>query len=255
MRRYLFLSVCIFAVACGEDATGDGLSKFPTADALDPDQVAFPSFDASNSSDNGPIDSAPVGCVNGQPCDDGNGCTVDDTCNNGVCLGTGKVCDDGVACTTDTCSQDACIFTVTPGNCFIDKVCYTDNAANPSNSCERCTSSLAKEAWTVEPNGTSCDDGDPCSEGDICVSGACNGQSSLCPDDGNPCTEEVCEGEGCNSIPIPNGGACDDGDPCTQGDRARPVTAWQVRKGRTRTAMASTMQTVSVVTTVMITPT
>ena len=49
------------------------------------------------------------GCVftgNTQPCEDGNVCTVSDTCSEGVCLGgPGLVCNDGDVCTLDACDE------------------------------------------------------------------------------------------------------------------------------------------------------
>jgi hypothetical protein len=221
MLRHAVLWAIILTTGCGETTGDDGLTKFPTTDAVGLDQIAFPSPDSGTQEDGvatTDTSNPPTGCVNGEPCDDGDGCTENDTCQSGLCQGQPKKCDDGVACTTDTCSDDLCTFSVTPGSCFIDKVCYADEEQNPTNNCQRCASSLAKETWTVLPNGSTCDDGDPCSEGDSCVSGTCTGPSSLCPDDGNPCTDEVCEGQGCDSIPVPDGGACDDGDPCTVGD-------------------------------------
>lgn len=47
--------------------------------------------------------------LNGIPCDDEDGCTVDDICSDGVCsAGTPLDCDDGVACTNDACSGGIC---------------------------------------------------------------------------------------------------------------------------------------------------
>src|SRR5204863_228194 len=42
--------------------------------------------------------------LTGIPCDDTNPCTLDDTCQVGVCAGTPKVCDDGQYCN----GQEAC---------------------------------------------------------------------------------------------------------------------------------------------------
>jgi len=49
---------------------------------------------------------------NGAPCDDGNACTVSDTCSNQACIGTPVTCDDGNATTFDSCNPTVgCIFT------------------------------------------------------------------------------------------------------------------------------------------------
>ena len=47
-----------------------------------------------------------LGCVfadNNVACNDGNACTVSDTCSGGSCIGQGMNCDDGIACTKDVC--------------------------------------------------------------------------------------------------------------------------------------------------------
>jgi hypothetical protein len=51
----------------------------------------------------------PGGCyhtgLTGPACDDNNVCTPTDTCQNGVCRGSGTInCDDGKECTTDGCA-------------------------------------------------------------------------------------------------------------------------------------------------------
>jgi hypothetical protein len=49
---------------------------------------------------------------NGGSCNDGNACTVNDTCSNQACIGTPVICDDGNATTTDSCNPIVgCIFT------------------------------------------------------------------------------------------------------------------------------------------------
>lgn len=95
-----------------------------------------------------------------------------------------------------------------------------------------------------------CDDGDACTAFDCCTLQGCEGVpvegAGDCPDDGNPCTREVCaEGAGCVSLeavhcmsdgdpcnreacdaatgecgstPVANGERCDDGNPCTRED-------------------------------------
>jgi hypothetical protein len=67
----------------------------------------------------GTCDEAGNTCVfvpgnDGKPCDDGNACTVSETCSAGVCKGgvpgnVGQACDDGDACTVGTtCSSGVC---------------------------------------------------------------------------------------------------------------------------------------------------
>ncbi len=54
-------------------------------------------------------------------CDDGDPCTEDDQCVDGLCAGAPVVCDDENACTTDLCDPAAggCVFTpVTSNSCL-----------------------------------------------------------------------------------------------------------------------------------------
>ncbi len=87
------------------------------------------------------------------PCEDGDPCTLDDTCNNGTCAsGVVKACDDGNGCTADACKDGAC---------------------------------------TSTPKSAACDDGDACTLKDTCAAGACKGVAMAC-DDGDPCTADMC---------------------------------------------------------------
>lgn len=79
-------------------------------------------------------------------CDDGDLCTVDDKCINGLCVGTPKVCNDHNPCTNESCDPAT-------GNCKWDD---------------------------PEANGAPCDDGDDLTENDVCIDGVCAG--TLNPD-------------------------------------------------------------------------
>lgn len=124
-----------------------------------------------------------VGCVhqaNDEACSDGNACTTGDHCNGGVCQYAGILdCDDGNLCTTDGCSLvDGCV------NAF---------------------------------NSAPCDDGSLCTTGDVCQQGQCISAGTLACDDGNPCTDDLCDDKsGCQFAP--NAVACDDQDQCTTAD-------------------------------------
>lgn len=84
------------------------------------------------------------GIPNGAPCDDGSGCTFDDHCFTGTCIGTPVPCADDNGCTDDGCDPDS-------GECV-----YTPNAA-------------------------ACDDGNPCTGPDVCEDGACTTTQGECP--------------------------------------------------------------------------
>jgi hypothetical protein len=81
--------------------------------------------------------------LNGDPCDDGVLCTVDDTCDNGACGGTGKDCSS----LNDQCNVGVC--DTETGNCIQDPTLY---------------------------NGNPCDDGNTGTLNDTCANGVCTGQ-------------------------------------------------------------------------------
>jgi len=84
-----------------------------------------------------------IGCYtmfNTAPCEDGNGCTTQDTCQSGTCVGGPPL------------------------------VC------EPLNDCQEqgiCDSTTGACAYFVKPDGTLCDDGNACTTNDSCKSGAC----------------------------------------------------------------------------------
>ena len=113
-------------------------------------------------------------------CDDGNACTLNDMCDDGVCMGEFDECDDSNSCTDDSCDKET--------GCAHEKL-----------------------------DGEGCWDGDFCTINKLCVDGECLGDPMPC-DDFNPCTDDDCEPEtGC--INTNNYEPCDDGDPCTVDDQ------------------------------------
>jgi hypothetical protein len=131
---------------------------------------------------------------NGQPCSDGNPCTLNDVCAGGT---TAKACVGGtragLACTTVAdCPGDV----VTPSpQCIL---------SNPPT----CQPGAAK---------TCADDGNLCTS-DVCnyLTGAC-GTPLTCLDDDNPCTDDVCDPT-TGTCGVANVKPCSDDDPCTIGD-------------------------------------
>jgi hypothetical protein len=135
-------------------------------------------------------------------CDDGDPCTVADTCAGGVCAGTPKSCTtppaavciasstlrtyDGVGactgglcvythhdaacgqggCTGSTCATDACagVTCMSPPS-----VCYA-----PSGTCAGGSCSYAFA------DGASCDDHNACTTADSCAAGTCKGVPKTC---------------------------------------------------------------------------
>ena len=112
-------------------------------------------------------------------CDDGQACTLLDSCVGATCKGKAKACDDQAPCTKDSCVAGLC-----------EHVAF------------------------VGP----CDDGDACTTDTLCVQGKCTGPAVDCGD-ANPCTSDLClAATGCKNTPLPGGTPCDDGLSCTSGD-------------------------------------
>ena len=150
-------------------------------------------------------------------CDDGDPCTVGDTCQAGTCA-AGAVqagcctetstagCDDGNPCTGESCKAGACFwFDLADGF-----ACDTDGDA--------CTTEACQTGGCVQIAAVTCPPADaPCTTL-VCqpTTGEC--APEVCPDaDGNPCTGAQCVDDACVPVPVPDGpnAACDDGDPCT----------------------------------------
>ena len=179
-----------------------------------------------------------TGCFqvnNTATCDDGNPCTVNDRCTNGICTGTPKSCDDGNPCTTDICNATtgACehinnSLTCTDNNvCTLNDVCNngicqpgtTPLVCNDNNPCtdDTCDPILGCK-FTPKAGGSGCNDNNVCTINDVCVNGNCTGTQISCPDDGNACTTASCNPlTGC--FQVNNTATCDDGNPCTVNDR------------------------------------
>ena len=167
----------------------------------------------------------------GFPCEDGDLCTLGDKCSDGVCAAGMQVnCNDGNVCTDDSCKPDeGCIHEgnivpcddgdfCTVGDSCLDEVCATGAQKNCDDS-NPCTDDTCEpgQGCAHSSNAADCDDENKCTLGDHCAGGFCafNGLKNC--DDGNPCTDDVCEtGEGC--VHSDNSEACDDGNSCTTGD-------------------------------------
>ena len=166
----------------------------------------------------------------GEACDDGDACTTNGICSNGVCLGTPIECDDDNPCTEDTCDSAAgCVFTpVADGTacpdeffCNGDETCLAGVCTNgPPPDCsgldDQCNTGRCDEeidtcvADPVPHEGNACNDGDACTANDVCSNGVCVGTPIVC-DDENPCTEDTCDSAaGCVFTPVADGTACHD---------------------------------------------
>lgn len=158
------------------------------------------------------VDCCPIGATDpGGICDDGVACTVDlcdDTATNCglACSHTPNhlACDDGNLCTDDVC----------------DAVLGCQNTPDNSNNCQDllfCNGTETCVGGICQPGVNPCDDGVACTINQ-CIestdSCAYIPDDSACPDDGNPCSDEVCNPmTGCGSV-CDNSNVCDNGSYC-----------------------------------------
>ena len=145
-------------------------------------------------------------------------------------------CDDQVSCTIDDCVEDHCVHDPDDTTCDDGAPCNGAETCNVETGCQAgapvicsddgnpCTDDVCDPA-TGEcgiPNMAACDDADPCTMNERCENGVCGAGTTLeCDDDGDPCTNDVCNpASGTCGIPI-DGATCDDGNACTSDDRCR----------------------------------
>ena len=121
-------------------------------------------------------------------CDDGQACTIFDTCVGGICTpGFTMQCDDGKVCTNDVCQG------------------------------------LLGCAHPAATNGTACNDGVFCTTEDACTDGVCAGVEGKKCDDGFACTYDTCDPfNGCSHLIAADGTACENGGKCVLGQCSIP---------------------------------
>ncbi|MBK8254937.1 MAG: hypothetical protein IPK82_20055 [Polyangiaceae bacterium] len=186
----------------------------------------------------------PASCgPNGTACNDGDSCTVSDTCQNGACVagpavtctaqdqchiagtcnpGTGTcsnpmkadgaACNDNNACTqTDTCQAGACTG-ANPLTCTAQDQCHIAGTCNPGTG--TCSNPM-------KADGAACNDNNACTQTDTCQAGACTGANPLTCTAQDQChIAGTCNpGTGTCSNPMKaDGAACNDNNACTQTD-------------------------------------
>ncbi len=167
------------------------------------------------------------------PCDDGISCTEKDHCVDSSCKGAPTVCDDANPCTSDSCEIKTgnCLWIPGPGPCDDGNFCTSGEQCQggvcSGGSAKICNSGAcfvgkcdpASGACSAVPKaeGAPCGTLSGCQSDKVCSGGACTvGQGDGC-DDGNPCTQDVCDNLSiCKHVPMD--GDCSDGDPCTGAD-------------------------------------
>jgi hypothetical protein len=149
--------------------------------------------------------------VDGATCDDGDPCTVADTCGAGGCFGTPKVCDTPPAsvCLSSsqvktfdaqgTCNGGLCVYAshtltcsggpCTGGSCATDP-CSGVTCNTPPSACYGAAGTCSAGSCSYPyADGTTCNDGNPCTTGDQCNTGVCKGAPMAC----NAPPANVCE--------------------------------------------------------------
>jgi hypothetical protein len=122
-----------------------------------------------------------MGARVGARCDDGLFCTRLDRCDAaGLCVGTGDPCEDGNACTVDTCVEatDMCRNETTPDRCIIGGECVASGAIHPAYPCLRCDPARTTRDWSAVAEGTVCGAAS-CSGGRLVPEATCS-LSGLC---------------------------------------------------------------------------
>ena len=140
-----------------------------------------------------------------------------DQCNQGLCdevqdscyaqpINEGLVCNDDLYCTVnDTCNVGICSGPLRDCSAF-DDACNLGQCFESVDSCQA----------VAKADGLECDDQSLCTEQESCQQGVCTGTAVDCSDD-NICTNDSCDPvSGC--VYTPNTLGCDDADQCTMQD-------------------------------------
>ncbi|MEK6675241.1 MAG: hypothetical protein AABZ47_06250 [Planctomycetota bacterium] len=179
-------------------------------------------------------------CINSPntvPCNDGLFCTSNDTCSGGVCVGGANPCSSNLTCDE---TNDRCV------ECFVNADCQE----SPDNICT--TDTCSAQGLCVHTNNTvTCNDGLFCTLTDRCTGGACVGSGARCStaqfcledqdqcvqcrdandcEDGNVCSQDVCENGSCVFPPELSGTPCGnptDGGLCNRPDSCNGAGACQ----------------------------
>ncbi|MFT4571388.1 MAG: hypothetical protein ACI8TX_001683 [Hyphomicrobiaceae bacterium] len=224
-------SGCVYSARCddGIDCTVDSCVEGDCTNAPD-DQMCN---DQNGCTDD--ICIAEIGCAssnNTAGCDDAKFCTVDDTCDAGVCLGAVRDCDDAVGCTDDSCDElgDACVQAPSDATCDDGAFCNGDETCDLVSDCQAgvatdctdldsaCTSGVCDDGVdgcvsVAISEDEACDDGLVSTENDRCVNGFCIGDDVDCSD-GFPCTADRFDQELERCVSTPDDAVCNDRQFC-----------------------------------------
>ena len=165
-------------------------------------------------------------------CEDGDLCTLGDTCGGGTCTpGTKKVCNDGNVCTDDGCDPlTGCTVSNNTASCAPGNSCEIGSCSSGScqatgqigcNDNNPCTTDTCVPGtgcvFTPVADATACGSATACEAAATCQTGVCQKGAATDCSDGKPCTKDGCDpANGC--LWTANTDPCDDGNACTVGD-------------------------------------
>ena len=169
----------------------------------------------------------------GSACDDAAFCTDGDECINGICEPGGPMDCSAMYtdCSSGVCDEEegGCVRTVNDDACFVDDECYAEGEADPELGCRECAPAKSQSEWTISAS-TCLIDGECHDTGAwlgnegclVCdpkkpqeTSKAADG--AVCEEDGNPCTDDLCDNGACTHSHN-DANTCNDGNDCTFGD-------------------------------------
>ncbi|HOX44779.1 MAG TPA: VCBS repeat-containing protein [Myxococcota bacterium] len=151
----------------------------------------------------GACEEDPPGCVphhvpGGTPCEDGAYCTSGDFCSGGACQpGLALPCEDDDVCTRESCDElaERCQSTLEPRP--------NQEGLNLAGTCANgLDDDCDRSVDLADPDCLQCEADPQC-------------------DDGDTCTDDVCEANTCTHLPGTPGAMCDDGLRCTIADSCR----------------------------------
>jgi hypothetical protein len=127
---------------------------------------------------------------------DGNLCDIAETCGGATTCPADNTSRNGTACTDDSnpCTVDQCL----------------------NSACNHATAAPAATVCRASADGNVCDPAETCGGATTCPANAATRNGQACPDDGNPCTSDLCTANACgHATPAPAATVCRAGvGPC-----------------------------------------
>ncbi len=121
----------------------------------------------ANACVDGKCELQPIAGSDGAPCEDSNGCTKDDVCDEGACVGLKIVCNDSNSCTDDVCDPDlGCVFVTNTAPCSDSEPCTKDDTCFQGV----CNSGVYQCDCSTNEDCAKYDIEDPCAGSHKCVS-------------------------------------------------------------------------------------